>query len=243
MNEPLEVGLLIQPVNPWDWERYEAGAFDQTPDVADADVWDNIRHIALLAEPLGFDAFWITEHHRTPYGMSPNPLQVLAWLAGRTERIDLGAAVVVLPWHDPVRVAEDIAQLDNLAGNRRLAHRLRPRGGEERVRPLADRPVDRARAVRRRAWRSCGPRFPRKASAIPGRCSRFRKPASAPGRAIRNWSRISSAPSSANPRCGQLPRPGLACASTSPRTITSSAPTPSCSTASATSRACRRPGR
>jgi alkanesulfonate monooxygenase SsuD/methylene tetrahydromethanopterin reductase-like flavin-dependent oxidoreductase (luciferase family) len=120
MTKPLEVGLLIQPVNPWDWERYEAGAFDRSPPVSDAEVWDNIRQVALLAEPLGFDAFWITEHHRTPYGMSPNPLQVLAWLAGRTERIDLGAAVVVLPWHDPVRVAEDIAQLHNLAAGRRL---------------------------------------------------------------------------------------------------------------------------
>jgi alkanesulfonate monooxygenase SsuD/methylene tetrahydromethanopterin reductase-like flavin-dependent oxidoreductase (luciferase family) len=120
MAEPLEIGLLIQPVNPWDWERYEAGEFERGPSVPDAKVWDDIRRVALLAEPLGFDAFWITEHHRTPYGMSPNPLQVLAWLAGKTERIDLGAAVVVLPWHDPVRVAEDIAQLDNLAGNRRL---------------------------------------------------------------------------------------------------------------------------
>jgi alkanesulfonate monooxygenase SsuD/methylene tetrahydromethanopterin reductase-like flavin-dependent oxidoreductase (luciferase family) len=120
MSGALEVGLLIQPVNPWDWERYETGAFDRSPPVADAEVWDNIKHVASLAEPLGFDAFWITEHHRTPYGMSPNPLQILAWLAGRTERIDLGTAVVVLPWHDPVRVAEDIAQLDNLAGDRRL---------------------------------------------------------------------------------------------------------------------------
>jgi alkanesulfonate monooxygenase SsuD/methylene tetrahydromethanopterin reductase-like flavin-dependent oxidoreductase (luciferase family) len=120
MTEILEVGLLIQPVNPWDWERYEAGAFDHGPPVPDAKIWDALKHVALLAEPLGFDAFWITEHHRTPYGMSPNPLQVLAWLAGRTERIDLGAAVVVLPWHDPVRVAEDIAQLDHLAGDRRV---------------------------------------------------------------------------------------------------------------------------
>ncbi len=120
MSKPLEIGLLIQPVNGSDWERYEADAFDRGPEISDARVWDDIKHIALLAEPLGFDAFWITEHHRTPYGMSPNPLQVLAWVAARTEKIDLGTAVVVLPWHDPVRVAEDIAQLDNLAGDRRL---------------------------------------------------------------------------------------------------------------------------
>src|SRR6202007_2654454 len=73
-----------------------------------------------LAEDLGFDALWMTEHHRTPYGMCPNPLQFLAYMAGRPQRIALGSAGVGLPWHDPVRVAEDIAQLDNLAGGRRV---------------------------------------------------------------------------------------------------------------------------
>jgi alkanesulfonate monooxygenase SsuD/methylene tetrahydromethanopterin reductase-like flavin-dependent oxidoreductase (luciferase family) len=120
MSDDLGVGLLIQPVNSRDWERYEAGAFDQAPAVPDSRVWDDIKSVGLLAEPLGFDTLWITEHHRTPYGMSPNPLQFMAYFAGRTERIELGAAVVVLPWHDPLRVAEDIAQLDNLAGGRRI---------------------------------------------------------------------------------------------------------------------------
>lgn len=120
MTGDLEVGLLIQPVNTWDWERCEAGAFGTPQPVADSQVWDTIVNVALLAEELGFDALWMTEHHRTPYGMCPNPLQFLAYLAGRTQRIDLGAAVVVLPWHDPVRVAEDIAQLQNMARGRRL---------------------------------------------------------------------------------------------------------------------------
>lgn len=118
MARELEVGLLIQPVNTSDWERYEAGDFGTPQHVTDNAVWDGIKHVALLAEELGFDMLWMTEHHRTPYGMCPNPLQFLAWLAGRTERIGLGAAVVVLPWHDPVRAAEDIALLDNLASDR-----------------------------------------------------------------------------------------------------------------------------
>jgi alkanesulfonate monooxygenase SsuD/methylene tetrahydromethanopterin reductase-like flavin-dependent oxidoreductase (luciferase family) len=120
MSNGLSVGLLIQPVNSRDWERYEAGRFDRGAVVPDSRLWDGVKRIALLAEPLGFDTLWMTEHHRTPYGMCPNPLQFLAYIAGRTERIELGAAVVVLPWHDPVRVAEDIALLDNLAGGRRL---------------------------------------------------------------------------------------------------------------------------
>ncbi len=120
MADDLEVGLLIQPVNTWDWDRVEAGGFETEQPVADAEVWDTIVKVALLAEELGFAALWMTEHHRTPYGMCPNPLQFLAYLAGRTQCIDLGAAVVVLPWHDPVRVAEDIAQLQNMTQGRRL---------------------------------------------------------------------------------------------------------------------------
>ena len=118
MADNLEVGLLIQPVNTRDWERYEAGEFDAEQPVTDNQVWDGIKHVGMLAEELGFDILWMTEHHRTPYGMCPNPLQFLAWFAGRTRRIGLGAAVVVLPWHDPVRAAEDIALLDNLASDR-----------------------------------------------------------------------------------------------------------------------------
>ena len=52
--------------------------------------------------------------------MSPAPTQLLAYFAGRTKRIQLGTAVIVLPWHDPVRVAEQIALLDIMCGGRCL---------------------------------------------------------------------------------------------------------------------------
>ena len=52
--------------------------------------------------------------------MSPAPTQLLAYYAGRTKRIQLGTAVIVLPWHDPVRVAEQIALLDIMCGGRCL---------------------------------------------------------------------------------------------------------------------------
>src|SRR5207244_1788205 len=58
------------------------------------------------------------EHHFTGYAMSPAPAQLLSYFAGRTRRISLGTAVIVLPWHDPVRVAEEIALLDILCGGR-----------------------------------------------------------------------------------------------------------------------------
>src|SRR5216117_1041090 len=80
------------------------------------------EHLALgdLAEPLGFDSLWALEHHFTGYAMSPAPTQLLAYYAGRTKRLVLGTAVIVLPWHDPVRVAEQIALLDIMSGGRCL---------------------------------------------------------------------------------------------------------------------------
>lgn len=80
------------------------------------------EHMALgdLAEPLGFDSLFALEHHFTGYAMSPAPTQLLAYYAGRTRRIHLGTAVIVLPWHDPVRVAEQIALLDIMCGGRCL---------------------------------------------------------------------------------------------------------------------------
>ena len=78
------------------------------------------EHFALgdLAEPLASNSLMALEHHFTGYAMSPAPLQLLAYFAGRTRRITLGSAVIVLPWHDPIRVAEGIALLDIMCGGR-----------------------------------------------------------------------------------------------------------------------------
>src|ERR1700722_18253215 len=80
------------------------------------------EHLAMgdLAEPLGFDSLFALEHHFTGYAMSPSPTQLLSYYAGRTKRITFGTAVIVLPWHDPVRVAEQIALLDIMCGGRCL---------------------------------------------------------------------------------------------------------------------------
>lgn len=73
-----------------------------------------------LADELGFDSIWITEHHFSDYSISPNPLFYLAHMAGRTKRVRLGTQVVVVPWHDPVRLAEEIAMLDHMSGGRAI---------------------------------------------------------------------------------------------------------------------------
>ena len=85
---------------------------------SDADVLGEHMAMGDLAEPLGFDSLFALEHHFTGYAMSPAPLQLLSYYAGRTKRITLGTAVIVLPWHDPVRVAEQIALLDVISGGR-----------------------------------------------------------------------------------------------------------------------------
>lgn len=86
--------------------------------LADYDVYRGELRLADLAEPLGYESIWGVEHHFTDYTMCPDVLQFLAYMAGRTERARLGSMVVVLPWHDPVRVAEEFVMLDNLSDGR-----------------------------------------------------------------------------------------------------------------------------
>jgi alkanesulfonate monooxygenase SsuD/methylene tetrahydromethanopterin reductase-like flavin-dependent oxidoreductase (luciferase family) len=84
----------------------------------DRNVYRHELRLADLAEPLGFESLWGVEHHFTDYTMCPDVLQVLTWFAARTERIQLGSMVVVLPWHDPLRVAEQVVVLDHLSSGR-----------------------------------------------------------------------------------------------------------------------------
>ena len=99
--------------------------FQNLRGVTDEEVWLDELRLADLAEPLGFESIWSVEHHFTSYTMSPDVLQLLTYLAGRTTHIRLGSMVVGLPWHDPVRVAEQIAVLDIVSGGRVV---LRPDG-------------------------------------------------------------------------------------------------------------------
>jgi alkanesulfonate monooxygenase SsuD/methylene tetrahydromethanopterin reductase-like flavin-dependent oxidoreductase (luciferase family) len=86
--------------------------------VPDAQVWREELQLVAQAEALGFDSVWGTEHHFTDYQVTPNPLQLLTWVAARTEHVKLGTMAVVLPWHDPVWVAEQVAVLDVVSGGR-----------------------------------------------------------------------------------------------------------------------------
>lgn len=76
--------------------------------------------VALIcaADELGFDTCWLREHHFTDYGFLPNTMTMAAYVAARTERIRIGTAVITLPLHHPVRVAEEVALVDVLSGGR-----------------------------------------------------------------------------------------------------------------------------
>jgi alkanesulfonate monooxygenase SsuD/methylene tetrahydromethanopterin reductase-like flavin-dependent oxidoreductase (luciferase family) len=95
-------------------------AIFQNPEQArsDREVWRDDLKLALMAETLGFDSLWGVEHHFTDYTMCPDVLQYLTFLAGATEKVQLGSMVVVLPWHNPMRVAEQISVLDHVSNGR-----------------------------------------------------------------------------------------------------------------------------
>lgn len=87
-------------------------------DGPDHDVLMDTVDDVVLADELGFDSVWLAEHHFSRYGLLGNPLMLSTMLAERTKNVTLGSAVLVLPFYDPIRLAEDAALLDNLSGGR-----------------------------------------------------------------------------------------------------------------------------
>jgi alkanesulfonate monooxygenase SsuD/methylene tetrahydromethanopterin reductase-like flavin-dependent oxidoreductase (luciferase family) len=101
--------------------RIGYGATFQNPgrELTDREVYREEIRLARLAEPLGFDSVWSTEHHVTGYQMCPDVLQFLSYMAGTSDTLELGSMVVVIPWHpSPARVAEQIAVLDHYCDGR-----------------------------------------------------------------------------------------------------------------------------
>src|SRR5712675_3645363 len=85
---------------------------------SDARVWDEEIRLARLAADLGFDCLWSAEHHFNDYSFVPDNIQLMTYLTALCPNIDVGTAAVILPWHDPLRVAENAIVLDMLSKGR-----------------------------------------------------------------------------------------------------------------------------
>jgi len=81
-------------------------------------VWNEEIRLARIAADSGFDCLWSAEHHFNDYSFVPDNIQLMTYLTARHPNIDVGTAAVILPWHDPLRVAENAAVLDMLSGGR-----------------------------------------------------------------------------------------------------------------------------
>lgn len=92
--------------------------FAGNKDASDAQVFQNELRLALDAEIMGFDRVMAVEHHFTDYAFCPDNAQFLSYVAARTTNIELFPAAFILPWNDPVRVAERVIMLDHLSGGR-----------------------------------------------------------------------------------------------------------------------------
>ena len=84
----------------------------------DSQGYESFIEYVVEADRLGFAQLFMVEHHFTGQGQVSASMTVLAYLAARTRKIRLGTAVVVLPWHNPVLIAEQVATLDLLTGGR-----------------------------------------------------------------------------------------------------------------------------
>jgi len=102
----LRFGLWYDFRNPPRW-RQDASA-----------LYGAIVEQAVRAEALGWDDVWLSEHHFIDDGYTPSMLPLAAAIAARTTRVHVGTSVLLLPLHDPLRVAEDAATVDVLSGGR-----------------------------------------------------------------------------------------------------------------------------
>lgn len=81
-------------------------------------VYRELQDLFVAAEQLGYSGAWLAEHHFSDYGTIGGPAVFLAAVAARTKSLRLGVGISVLPFHDPLRVAEDYAALDVISGGR-----------------------------------------------------------------------------------------------------------------------------
>lgn len=105
-NRKLRFGLWYDFRNPPQWRQDPARLYRA--------IFDQ----AARAEALGWDDVWLSEHHFLDDGYTPSMLPLACAIAARTSKVHIGTSVLLLPLHDPVRVAEDSATVDVASGGR-----------------------------------------------------------------------------------------------------------------------------
>jgi len=151
----LEIGLFhngassLPVITNKDGVTFNRGSLPEVHRAAQETLVNQVRQ-GILAEKLGFQSFWLTEHHFQPEGaeMSPNPLMVQMSVAAHTKRIRLGQAANIIVWHHPVRLAEQIALLDVISGGRvecGIGRGYQPRENETLGRPYGSTIQDQER--------------------------------------------------------------------------------------------------
>jgi alkanesulfonate monooxygenase SsuD/methylene tetrahydromethanopterin reductase-like flavin-dependent oxidoreductase (luciferase family) len=101
----MKFGLLFRPQDPPNAEHI-------------GQRWQETLAAAEVAEEAGFDGVFVPEHHMMPDGYLPAPLVACGALAARTRRVDVGTTVFLLPYYNPVQVAEQAAMVDVISGGR-----------------------------------------------------------------------------------------------------------------------------
>ncbi len=102
----MNVGLMFSFRNPPKWKKPWA------------DVYESQLEQAKLAEDLGYDTVWLTEHHFAEDGYSPSLMTLAGAVAAKTRRVRIGTFLLLLPLHNAVRVAEDAATVDVISRGR-----------------------------------------------------------------------------------------------------------------------------
>src|SRR3982751_3740837 len=92
--------------------------FQAAPGHRHADIIHRELEQVEWTEELGFDEVWFTEHHFIDYGLSVDPSSLAAAAASRTRRVRIGLAAAILPFHHPLRLAEQMALVDIISNGR-----------------------------------------------------------------------------------------------------------------------------
>lgn len=106
MTRPVRFGLWYDFRNPPEWR------------IPFGDMYRTYLDQIVAAEKQGFDSVWLTEHHFCDDGYTPSPFVIASAIGARTEKMHIGFNLMILPLHDPIRIAEDAATLSLLTGGR-----------------------------------------------------------------------------------------------------------------------------